>query len=62
MDVQAKYPDIKRMYLIDQAERAEDDDRYALLVGLLANYDRGLIDMAIDPWDCCIKFRTLEIQ
>ena len=56
------YPDVKRMYLVDAASAAASDDQYDLLVGLLKCYDKGKIDLAIDPWDGCVKVRTLEIQ
>ena len=56
------YPDIKRMYLVDRASHEADDSTYTLLLGVLHNYDRGLLDIAIDPWNACVKYRTLELQ
>ncbi len=55
-------PDFKRMYLVDRINTEEDPVHYELFRGLLQNYDRGLIDMTIDPWERCIKYFTCEVN
>ena len=55
-------PDFKRLYLEDRVMTESDPTHYELFRGLLRSYDRGLIDMTIDPWERCIKYFACEIN
>ena len=55
-------PDFKRLYLADRAMTERDPVHSELFRGLLNGYNRGLIDMTIDPWERCIKYFACEIN
>ena len=55
-------PDFKRLYLLQRIMSERDSPQYELLRGLLANYDLGLIDMTIDPWERCVKYVACELN
>ena len=57
-----KIPDFKRLYLVERAMTEKDPVHNELFRGLLDGYNRGLIDMTIDPWERCIKYFACEVN
>ena len=57
-----KIPDFKRLYLLQRVVTEKDPAHYELFRGLLENYDLGLIDMTIDPWERCVKYIAREVN
>tara|TARA_R110002060_G_C2123271_1_gene98815 strand:- start:201 stop:434 length:234 start_codon:yes stop_codon:yes gene_type:complete len=55
-----RIPDLKRWYLAERALVEQDPIHHEILKGLLNGYDRGLIDMHIDPWERCVKYFACE--
>ena len=60
--VDGRIPDFKRMYLAERAMTEKDPVHHELFRGLLDSYNRGLIDMTIDPWERCIKYFACEVN